>query len=129
MKNKRIVITYLKTGDVKSEIAKEMMFDKVVDDLVAEGRVISQTTLLATSKRTVFEDGTRVELYPFSESLRASRATHVFVDNTIKSLTNGTTTIQTVIFPLMMIGEYEHFDTSGKQLSYFEYDNGKIKLT
>lgn len=127
MKAKRILITYLDNGNLQSQVAKEMMFNRILEDMISEGREVKSSILQPKSKSVLFDDGSKVMLFPFSSSNTGLRVTHVFVDEEIALLPNGKQFVNEVIKPSLLKGEFENFDTSGKQFSFFSFNNGELK--
>lgn len=129
MKVKKILVTYLKSGTLEGEVARAMMFEKVVTDLEAEGKVIKDVISNEFQQTVIFEDGSQVDSLPFGIGLRVGRITHAYVDASFTTIPNGIESVQKVVFPMLMIGEYSKFDTSGIQFSLYKHKDGKLEIT
>lgn len=128
MKSKRILITYLNNGNMSSQVSKEVMFNRVLNEMIDDGREVKHTTLTPNSKSVLFEDGSKIYLYPISVSNKALKVTHIFLDESIKSIPNGMELVTESVIPCLMTGRYETFDTSGKQFSFFSFSNGELSI-
>jgi hypothetical protein len=132
MKVKRILITYLNNGNLKSQVAKEYLFNKIVNDLISENRVVEyeyKNTSMQFEKRVRFEDGSSVICVPFSLANKGMKVTHVFIDEELSKLPNGREIIYEGILPSVIRWETKEFDTSEKNRAFtFNYDNGALNL-
>lgn len=128
MKNKRVLIMYLGNGNVKSEIAKELMFNRMVNEMIEEGREVKNSLLQPKTKSITFDDGSKLMLFPFSNVQKGFRVTHIFLDAEIAFLPNGDKLINEKIKPCIINGEREDFDTSGKQLLLYSFADNELKI-
>jgi hypothetical protein len=76
----RILITYLNNGNLQSQVAKEVLFNRVVEDMIAEGKIVKSTTFQPLSKETIFNDGTKVSTKPFGIDVLGIRFTRLYID-------------------------------------------------
>lgn len=128
MKNKIILIAYLNNGNMASEVAKEIMFNRVLDEMIDEGREVKSSVLQPKSKSVKFNDGSKLMMFPFSTFTKDIRVTHVFADEALRYVPRGIDVIHEIITSSIMKGEFEKFDTSGKQFSFFSFNNGELHI-
>ena len=127
MKAKKILIVYLKgfLGDIAS---REIMFNKLIDELIGEGRLLKSLT----RTKALFDDGTRVTIAKFSANLVGTRVTHVYIDDKITKLENGNMLINAVIRPLVVPeGVYEKLEVVGsptERILTFNVKDGELKV-
>jgi hypothetical protein len=114
VKMKKILIVYNGIGDVgKGMATKEKTFNKVIEEMVNEGRVIKSSSLTATTKSIVFEDGSKVLVMPLSRNIRGLIFTHLYIDSNIFNLDNGKQFVNEVLEPLVVgRGEYQNLDAN-----------------
>lgn len=130
MKTKLIYITYLNNGNLKSQIAKECLFNRVVSDLLKENRVIANSVIRPTEKQVIFEDGTKVMCQPFSMSQRGIKVTSIFVDAELLSMPNGEEAVKKTFYASLVPYEYEELDSSEQyKFNAFEMSGNSILLT
>lgn len=122
---KRILITYLNNGNLQSQVAKEMMFNRIVNEMIESGVEVEHTTLQPLSKSVLFNDGSKLFCYPIMPSMKALKCTHVFIDDSVTHVINGMKVIEELVMPSLS-WESANFDTSGSRLNYFSFDNGLI---
>jgi hypothetical protein len=129
MKAKRILIAYLQSNDIKSIVSREYIYNKVRNDLMAEGRVI-KTSIPSTM--TTFEDGSKVYLYPIALNLKGMKITHAFVDESILKLENHKEIINEAIVPTLMQGTYiKDFEISepwNERILLYKYNYGDLTI-
>ena len=125
---KRILITYLNNGNLQSQVSKEMMFNRILNDMIEEGREVESTVLQPLSKSVLFDDGSKLLCYPISSANKGLRCTHVFIDNNITNKPNGMKAIYESIVPTLN-WESAQFDTSGSRLNYFSFDESGLTVT
>jgi len=125
---KLILITYLNNGNFQSKVAKELIFNQVMEDLIKEGRNVESSTFRQFDKKVLFDDGTKVMCVPFSMA-RGVRFTHVYVDEELESLPNGKDLIYELIVPSMLQSNIGQYDVSDKNRAFtFNLNNGQIDL-
>jgi hypothetical protein len=126
MKAKRVAIVYLK-GFMDNIASRQLAFNKVVNDLISEGRVVKTST----QTMTIFEDGTKVTLVPFGANLVGMRITHLYVEDTVVNLSNGKKMFQEILLPMVMPeANYIHFEVEGSIKSrtvVFGLEDGNFK--
>lgn len=124
--SKRVLVTYLNNGNLKSQVAKEMMFNRVVNEMIDSGLEVEHTTLQPLSKSVTFSDGSKLYCYPFASVNNGLKCTHVFIDDAITHKVNGMKFIEASIMPILD-WESANFDTSGSRLNYFTFEeNGLV---
>lgn len=130
MKAKLIIIAYLNNGNMKSQVAKEFMFNRVVNDLIGEGRGVAHTAIRPMDKRVTFEDGTKVTCIPFSMNQRGMKATEIFIDDELLKMPNGRQAVIETFGSSLLLGEYENYDTSGKnRINSYHFEENSITLS
>ncbi|MBZ4316924.1 hypothetical protein LAM21_21140, partial [Mycobacterium tuberculosis] len=92
------------------------MFDRIKNQLIEEGREVEQHTLSHSSISVLFSDGTKLFVYPVGVIREGFKCTHAYVDKEILNSPNGIDLIEQIIKPSIIKGDFERFDTSGKQL-------------
>lgn len=120
---KRVVVAYLNNGNVKSQIAKGLMFEKVVDDLVAEGKMIRSvepSPMLGVAKMASFEDGTKVFLQPFGQSILGMKFTHIYIDELAMQFPNSKEMVSKMYSQCII-------DKSDDKMFTFLFDKGYLK--
>lgn len=132
MKSKKILIVYLKLR-MESIAPKELMFNKIIKDLTDEGRTISKTISNSENSIALFEDGTKVTLMPFGQSLRGvGRVTDLYIDETILVLPNGSHFVNERLVPLVVAGHnYTDFDVDGsaqERVKSFMLKDNKLEI-
>lgn len=121
---KKILITYLNTGELKSHMEKEAMWFKLTSEYghLAKTRVIS----MSTKKLVEFEDGTIIEMIPVN-NIRGVRATHVYASSNLVG------EMQTLAMMAVMEEGNLKFDTEGKtrreRFKTFSTVDGKFQIT
>lgn len=121
--SEKIVIIYLNNGNMASEVAKEIMFNRVVNEMIGDDNDADSTVLNRTSKSVVFTDGSKIELIPFTGGqVRGRRPTKVYLDESIKKLPNSTNYILNDIAP-NCIGKYE------ESILFYSVNDGELSLT
>jgi hypothetical protein len=109
MKAKKIALIYVNSL-IGSITHSERTFNKIVKDLVSEGRVIRSST----SEKIKFEDGTIVVKLPFTNSLVGRRFTHLYIDEQIFELQNGEKYVNEALLPsIVKSGNYAGLDVEG----------------
>jgi hypothetical protein len=128
MKAKKILITYLNNGNLQSQVAKEYLFQKVLGQLLTEGKIAKNTIALPQLKEIKFEDGSEIRVIPLSHNMRGFRCTHMYIDQNILSTPNGSE-ISLVLQQAVVRGEYLNFDTSEKDRAFvFSLEDGTLNL-
>lgn len=123
MKTKIILISFFNNGDLNTQIGKEYMYNKIVEDLCSEGRNLHNVSNQLATKVATFDDGSKVYLMPFGSASIGMRFTHVYFDKNIMNLGNANTILSEVYKPLILHGENTKFDTSKEKRIYtFEFD-------
>lgn len=129
MKAKRVLIAYLNNGNLQSQVAKEFLFNKVVNDLIAEGRKVNGSAFQQHRKEVSFDDGTKVLAMPFGMSVLGMRFTHLYIDEIAMSTPKGQEAIDAMYKYTIVNGDYMNFDTSEQDRSFtFLFENGAINL-
>lgn len=128
MKAKRILITYFPNGNMASEVGKEILFERLRDEMIIEGREVLNTTLQQKSKSVKFDDGSSLMVFPVGVSLHGLRTTHIFVDEQIKDITGGDSKFENALKSTLLTGEYEQYDTSGERVQTFSFKDGELKI-
>lgn len=129
MKAKKILITYLGNGNIKSQVSKEYLFNRVVSDLIEEGKIVADTMVTQREKRIRFADGSSVICVPFTMANKGMKVTHVFIDRELSELINGNEIIQENILPSVINWETENFDISDKDRRFiFSLEDGVLNL-
>lgn len=126
MKSKRVLITYLDNGNMASQVSKEMMFNSILKEMLDDGREVVSTTIQPKSKSAKFTDGSSLMLFPLGINMAGIRATHVYADQNILDLPNGSDVYARALRPLIITGDLEKFDTEGKQLNTFSFEDGEL---
>lgn len=106
MKPKDIQIIYMPNGNFKSQVYKEIIFSKVLDEMRDEGRKLSDTDPFRFAN---YDDGSRVTVRSLDDSLTGFPSTQTYVDKAIYDLPNGEEIIETKIAPYIIAvsGNYE----------------------
>lgn len=123
--SEKIVIIYLNNGNMESEVAKEIMFNRAVNEMIGDDNDADSTVLNRTSKSVVFTDGSKIELIPFTGGrgqIRGRRPTKVYLDESIMQLPNSTNYILNDIAP-NCFGKYED------SILFYSVDNGELSIT
>jgi hypothetical protein len=129
MKAKRVVIVYLNNGNLESQVAKEFLFNKVVNDFVAEGRVVTSTGFENGTKTTWFKDGSRVYSLPFGKDTLGMRFTHLYVDEKALVIPKADEIIDEVYKSCVVNGDLKKYDTSDEnRVATFNVSLGKVNL-
>lgn len=122
MKAKRIMIVHMPNGDYANTLSKEILFNKIVNELVKEGREIKS----ATFQHVSFLDGSIVSVFKFGNGAKGMRSTHVYIDKAVLSLKYSENIINTVIKPSLIEGRNDFDLTGDRMLTYSMVDNQVI---
>ncbi|NUJ19394.1 hypothetical protein FKN04_22960 [Bacillus glycinifermentans] len=125
-KPKRILITYFNSQDISSIAAREAMFQKVINDLVSEGKKTTGYQMTSPQLRTEhFTDGSVIYFAPIAHIEVDEKFTHIFVDKSVISTQNGVDFVKKSIITRVNLD----FNTDEKQINFFSLENGKLKVT
>ena len=102
--SENILIIYLNNGNFASQVTKEIMFDKAVNDLVNKGIAIDTTINTKSIKRAKFADGSKVEAIPIlgleSSAIRGKKGiTKIYLDDSILDYPESTAFIFNELIP------------------------------
>ncbi|GIN25404.1 hypothetical protein J31TS2_19840 [Bacillus licheniformis] len=123
---KKILITYFNSQDISSIGAREAMFQKVVKDLVSEGKkTASYQTPSPQLRKEFFTDGSVIYFAPIGQIEADEKFTQIFVDKSIMSTQNGVDFVKNSIMTRVNL----NFNTEKKQINFFSLENGKLKVT
>jgi hypothetical protein len=128
VKSKVVLITYLGNGSIVSQATKEVLFNRLLSEMTDEGREVERSVLQPKSKSVKFDDGSKLMLFPINVITNGMKATHLYVDEEITNLPDGSEIVSRLLKPCLLTGDYERFDTSGKQFSVFSLDRGDLKI-
>ena len=113
---KKAMVVYLNNGSLESQVSKEIVFNKLIEKFKGEDKgLIYHTQHLAK-----FEDGSKIFLVPFGQSMIGVRLTHIYLDKFILSLPNAKETVfKTCIHMLIKMDNSKDYDVSGERLFTF----------
>ena len=102
--SENILIIYLNNGNYPSQVTKEIMFEKAVNDLINKGIALDSTINEKVVKRAKFTDGSKVEVIPIlgleSKAVRGKKGvTTVYIDDSILDYPESTAFIFNELIP------------------------------
>ena len=123
MLKKIITIVYTPNGDFQNIVSKEIMFNRLTDELVKEGRTI----LTATWDTVKFDDGSIIQTMSFSKNSRGRRSTHIVIDKSILKIQGSDKLIDAVLKPMLIKNGSDTYELTGDRISTYSMENGEIK--
>lgn len=132
MKAKLVLVAFFNNGDIRSRMSKEIIFDRVIQELKSEGRELSHIHNHQNQSRTgVFKDGSKVYSMPFESAVIGYRFTHIYLDESILNIPNGIEVLNTHIIPSLVRHETIHYETSEdpkERFLLFNLDNNGVSV-
>ena len=123
MSVKRVSIFYLDNGSLQNTVSRQVMFNRVVNDLLDEGREINQDTIGYTS----FKDGSTVTSNPIGKGAKALYATHILIDKSILSMKDGEDLVAKVIKPTLLQSDNNGlFNLGGDRMQVYSIKDNVI---
>jgi hypothetical protein len=123
MKIKRVLVAYFQSSDLKSIVSRKLMYQRIIQELVEEGRAIKSQI---PDRLTTFDDSSKVYLCPIAVNLKTMKVTHAYVDESIMKLDYGKKIIHDCIVPTVMqsgyIQDYEVSENWNNRLLLYKYD-------
>lgn len=129
-KPKLILIGYLNNGNMQSNMSKEILFDRLTEELKSEGRFLNLVETSGKIRTGKFSDGSRIYLMPYEYSVMGYRFTHVYVDKAVLTTFTGQDIFEKHLAK-SLVREHSHYEVSehpNDRMLLFGLDNNGISV-